>query len=145
MSEKVKKQASSLSFSLSRWFQRISTAKPSTFIVSIIVISAAVFLFSGGLYDIINAPAPAVYYQPTGSAGRFYFLYPALDTQFIFDTVVAGILYAIGFIGLVSIYQSSRHAYNPRQAYMTMILGATLLFIAYLFVEYFIHLKLTGA
>jgi hypothetical protein len=139
MSNKVKKQASGLSFSLSRWFSRISTMKPSSFLVTVVVMGTALFLFGGGVYDIINRPAPAVYYN-----SRFYFLYPSLSEQFVFDTVVSGILYLVGFVGLLTIYQSSRHAYNPRQAYMTLIVGAALLGIAYLFLEYFIRLKLSG-
>jgi hypothetical protein len=140
MSEKVKKQASSLSFSLSRLFNKISTAKPSTFLVSLIVLGGAIFLFGGGLYDIIVQPLASFY---TGN--RFYFLYPDLSSQFLFDTVLSAILYVVGFVGLLSIYQSSKHAYNPRQAYMMMILGVTLLLMAYIFLEYFIHLKLVGA
>ncbi len=140
MSEKVKKQASGLSFSFSRWFSRISTMKPSSVLITIVVLGVAVFLFAGGLYDIINQPLPAVYYN-----SRFYFLYPSLSEQFVFDTVVSGILYVLGFVGLLAIYQSSRHAYNQRQAYMTMIIGSTLLLIAYLFIEYFVQLKISGA
>jgi hypothetical protein len=139
MSDKVKKQASSLSFSLSRWFSRISTTKPSSLLITVIVMGTALFLLGGGLYDIINQPLPAVYYN-----SRFYFLYPSVSEQFLFDTVVSVMLYLVGFVGLLTLYQSSRHAYNPRQAYMTMIIGATLLLIAYLFLEYFIHLKLIG-
>ncbi len=41
-------------------------------------------------------------------------------------------------------FQSSRHAYNPRQAYMMMIIGVTLVFLSYLFIEYFIGLKIAG-
>ena len=47
-------------------------------------------------------------------------------------------------MGLLLFYQSSKHAYNPRQAYMTLMIGATLLIIAYIFLEYFIRLKLFG-
>jgi len=114
--------------------------KPSSVLVTIAVLGVAIFLFAGGLYDIINQPLPAVYYN-----SRFYFLYPSLSEQFIFDTVVSGILYGLGFVGLLAIYQSSRHAYNQRQAYMTMIIGASLLLIAYLFIEYFIQVKISGA
>jgi Ca2+/Na+ antiporter len=139
MSDKVKKQASSLSFTLSKWFQRISTMKPSTFIVSTVVIGAVIFLFAGGLYDIIVQPLVAYY-----NGQRFYFLYPDISSQFVFDTVVAATLYVVGFVGLMAIYQSSKHAYNSRQAYMTMIIGVTLLAIAYIFIEYFVHMKLAG-
>ncbi len=137
MSNKVKKQASSLSFSLSKWFSKISTAKPSTFIMTIIVLGTTIFLLGGGLYDIIVQPLPSYY---TGS--KFYFLYPGVSEQFLFDTVLSVIVYLAGFIGLLSIYQSSRHAYNRRTAYMTMILGVTLLIISYLFLEYFMYFKL---
>ena len=139
MSDKAKKQVSSLSFTLSRWFNRISTMKPSSLLVTIVAIGTALFLFGGGVYDIINQPYPAIYYN-----SRFYFLYPQLSEQFIFDTVISVTLYAIGFVGLLALYQSSRQAYSPRQAYMTMIIGVTLVSIAYLFLEYFIHLKVTG-
>jgi hypothetical protein len=109
-------------------------------LTTIVVLGLAIFLFSGGVYDIVNRPLPAVYYN-----SKFYFLYPSLADQFIFDTVLAGILFLFGTIGLLTIYQSSKHAYSPRQAYMTLIVGSMLLLLAYLFLEYFVHLKLTGA
>jgi hypothetical protein len=139
MSDKVKKEATGLSFSISKLFSRISTMKPSSVVVSAVVMGVAVFLLGGGVYDIINQPFAAIYYN-----SRFYFLYPSLNEQFIFDTVVSGILYITGFIGLITMFQSSRHAYNPRQAYMMMIIGVTLVFLSYLFIEYFIGLKIAG-
>jgi hypothetical protein len=140
MSDKAKKQASSLSFTISQWFQRISTMRPSTMLTTIVVLGVAIFLFSGGVYDIVNRPLPAVYYN-----SQFYFLYPSLSDQFIFDTVVAGMLFLFGTVGLLTIYQSSKHAYSPRQAYMTLIVGSMLLLLSYIFLEYFVHLKLIGA
>ena len=137
MSKKVKKQTSSMSFSLSRWFRKISTAKPSAFVISIIVIASAVFLFGGGLYTIIVKPLPSAYYS-----GRFYFLYPDLGSQFISDTVIATLLYAIGFIGILAVYQSTKYAYKPRQAYMMLVIGVLLLFLAYVFLEDSILIKL---
>jgi hypothetical protein len=137
MSKKVKKHTSSMSFSLSRWVRKISTAQPSIFIVSIIVIASAVFLFGGGLYTIIVQPLPSAYYS-----GRFYFLYPDLGLQFISDTVIATLLYAIGFIGILAVYQSTKYAYKPRQAYMMLVVGVTLLLLAYFFLEDSILIKL---
>jgi len=137
MSRKVKKQASSMSFSLSRWFRRISTAKPSTFIVSLVVVASVVFLLGGGLYTIINNPAPSAYVN-----GRFYFLYPNVEQQFISDTIISVMLYAIGFVGMLVIYQSTKYAYKPRQAYMMLVIGVSLLFLAYIFLEDSIYIKL---
>jgi len=89
------------------------------------------------LYTIITQPLPAVYYGQ-----RFYLLYPELSSQFISDTVIAAMLYAIGFIGLLAIYQSTKYAYKPRQAYMMLVVGVALLLLAYIFLEDAIQIKL---
>jgi hypothetical protein len=138
VSKKAKRQASSMSFSLSRWFRRISTAKPSSFAISIIVIAYAIFLFGGGLYTLISHPLPAYY---TGKT--FIFLYPSLGDQFISDTVISVMLYVIGFVGLLAVYQSTKYAYKPRQAYMMLVIGVTLLLLAYIFLEDAIMIKLS--
>ncbi|MGQ9623993.1 MAG: hypothetical protein ACUVUF_01195 [Candidatus Bathycorpusculaceae bacterium] len=136
MSLKVKKKISSLSYSMNRLYKRISTAKPSTLALSVLAIAFAVFLLGGGLYNIIMKPLPAVYY-----GGRFIFLYPQLSEQFVTDSMVATVLYSLGVIGLISIYQSTKYAYKPRQAYMMFLVGVTLLLIAYIFLEAVIKSK----
>jgi len=137
MSKKVKRKTAAASFSLSRWFEKISNTKPSSLIISIIIIGYAIFLFGGGLYTIISSPIPAYY---TGKG--FLFLYPDLGQQFVSDTVIAVMLYAIGFVGLLAIYQSTKYAYKPRQAYMMLVIGVTLLILAYIFIEESILIKL---
>jgi hypothetical protein len=139
MSNKVKKSSSSVSFSLSRFFRRFSTGASSTLIVTIIGISYSVFLFGGGLYTLIYHPLPSAYVN-----NRFYFLYPSISSQFISDTAIAVILYALGFVGLLTIYQSTKSAYKPRQAYMMMVIGVTFLLLAYIFLEGSIDFKLNG-
>lgn len=137
MSRKVKKKVSSLSYSINRFYRKISTAKPSTLILSVIAMAVAVFLFGGGLYNIIMKPLPSVYY-----GGRFLFLYPQLSEQFITDSIIAIILYSLGIIGLIAIYQSTRYAYKPRQAYMMFLVGIVLLLLSYIFLETTIQIKL---
>jgi hypothetical protein len=139
MSRTAKKKISSLSYSLNKFYGRISTTKPSTLILSTLAISITIFLFGGGLYNIIMKPLPAVYY-----GGRFIFLYPQLSEQFISDSIVVTILYSLGIIGLILMYQSTKYAYKPRQAYMTIMVGAALLFIAYIFLEASIQIKIGG-
>jgi hypothetical protein len=139
VSKKGKRRAAETSFSVSRWFRKISTARPSSFIISIIVIAYAVFLFGGGLYTLISSPLPAFY---TGKS--FIFLYPDLGQQFISDSIIAIMLYGIGFAGLLAIYQSTKYAYKPRQAYMMLVIGVTLLLLAYIFIEDAIQIKLGG-
>lgn len=141
MSKKVKKNASntasSLSFSLSRWYRKISTTQPSAFIISAIIIGYAIFLFGGGLFTIINKPLPSAYFD-----SKFYFLYPDIGNQFISDTAISVILYSLGFVGLLSIYKSTKSAYKPRQAYMMLSIGIALLLISYIFLEGSIQFKL---
>jgi hypothetical protein len=128
-----------MSFSLSRWFRKISTNAPSAFIVTAVGISYAIFLFGGGLYTLINQPQPSAYVN-----NQFYFLYPDISSQFISDTLISVTLYVLGFFGLFSIYQSTKSAYKPRQAYMLLIVGVALLLLSYVFLEASIEFKSTG-
>ncbi|MEM3824438.1 MAG: hypothetical protein QXH87_05835 [Candidatus Bathyarchaeia archaeon] len=139
MSKKVKRQISSASYSLTKLYEKITTTRPSSLALSAIAIAAAVFLFGGGLYNIIMKPYPAIYY-----GGRFYLLYPELGSQFIFDSLVSMILYTLGIVGVFAMYQSTKYAYKPRQAYMMFLAGITLILIAYIYLEVTIQLKITG-
>ena len=91
------------------------------------------------MYTLIYHPLPSAYVN-----NRFYFLYPSISSQFISDTAIAVILYALGFVGLLTIYQSTKSAYKPRQAYMMMVIGVTFLLLAYIFLEGSIDFKLNG-
>lgn len=139
MSHKVKREISSLSFTMNKFYRRISNIRPSAMILSILAMAFAVFLFGGGLYDIIMKPYPAVYY-----GGRFIFLYPDLSMQFISDSIEAMILFTLGVIGLVAVYQSTKYAYKPRQAYMLFLVGVVLLFLTYILLEVTVQLKISG-
>jgi hypothetical protein len=139
MSRTVKKSISSLSFSLNKIYRAISTARPSNLVIPILSIAFAIFLFGGGLYDMIMKPLPAVYY-----GGTFLFLYPSLSDQFISDSIISMTVYALGTIGLLVIYQSTKYVYRPRQAYMMLMIGIVLVMLAYIFLEASIRIKLSG-
>ena len=139
MSKQVKKTVTSTSYSMNKFYRRISTAKPSTLILSIIAIAFSIFLFGGGLYDIVNQPLAAIYYQ-----GKFLFIYPQLSEQFVADSVISMMLYALGTIGLIAMYQSTKYAYKPRQATMMMTIGVVLLWLAYIILEVIIQIKVSG-
>jgi hypothetical protein len=139
MARTLKKSISSLSFSLNRVYRAISTARPSNLVIPFLSIAFAVFLFGGGLYDMIMKPLPAVYY-----GGTFLFLYPSLSDQFISDSIISMTVYALGIIGLLAIYQSTKSLYKPRQAYMMLIVGIVLVLLAYIFLEASIKMKLSG-
>jgi len=139
MTSKSKKQPTGISYQFSRLFQRITTLSPSTLVLTIIGVAYSVFLFAGGLYTLIIKPATAY----LGST-QIYFLYPSISGQFVSDTIIACILYAFGFAGLLAIYQSTKSAYKPRQAYMLLIIGVTFLLLSYIFLEGAINFKANG-
>jgi hypothetical protein len=136
MTTKLKKSSSNMSFSLSRWFRKFSTNAPTAFLVTAVGISYAIFLFGGGLYALINNPSPSAYIN-----NQFFFLYPDISGQFISDTLISVTLYVMGFVGLLAIYQSSKSAYKPRQAYMLLIIGVALLLLSFVFLEGSISFK----
>jgi len=142
VARKVKRRISSLSYSINRFYRRISTTKPSTLVLSAIVIAVAVFFFGGGLYNVIRRPLPSAYVELPGG-GRFIFLYPQLSEQFISDSIIATILYSLGTIGVIAMYQSTKYAYKPRQAYMMFLMGVVLLIMVYIFLETTIQIKLS--
>ncbi|MBX5328192.1 MAG: hypothetical protein QHH18_00420 [Candidatus Bathyarchaeota archaeon] len=139
MSKPVKKKISSMSFSLNRLYKKLSATKPSTLIISVLIMGFAVFLFGGGIYNIVMRPLPSYY---GGSGVGFILLYPRLSEQFIYDSVIAIALYSLGAAGLIVMYQSTKYAYKPRQAYMMFLAGIILLLITYIFLESVIRLKL---
>jgi hypothetical protein len=142
MSDKIKKTSENMSFSLSRWFRKLSTNAPSTLVITAAGMAYAIFLFGGGLYDLINYQTiqPSGYSQTTG---QFYFLAPNLSYQFVADTIIAVALYALGFMGLLALYQSTKSAYKPRQAYMLLVVGVTFLLLSYIFLEGSIGIKIS--
>ncbi len=137
MSGKIKKSTEDMSFSLSRWFRKLSTNAPSTSVLTVVLISYAIFLFGGGLFTLINQPLASIYVN-----NRFYFLYPDISNQFVADTIISAFLYALGFVGLLAIYQSAKSANKPRQAYMLLIVGITFLLLSYIFLEGAIQFKI---
>ena len=137
MSSKIKKSSSSASFSLSRWFRKLSINLPSTFLVTAIGISYAIFLFGGGLFVLINQSLPSAYIN-----GQFFFLNPDISNQFVADAIISVTLYSLGFAGLLAIYQSSKSAYKPRQAYMLLLVGVSFVLLAYVFLQSSIEFKL---
>ncbi|MCL2172739.1 MAG: hypothetical protein LBH62_00655 [Nitrososphaerota archaeon] len=152
MSKKNKKQSpqqqkpaqtdtqSSRPSSLTKWFNKITTTYPTALIITVIIIGYAVFLFGGGLFSAVNGVSPSAY-----ANNRFYFLYPSISEQFLADTVISVMLYLMGFAGLLTIYQSTKNANKPRQAYMLLLVGISLVLLSYIFLEGAINIKMAGA
>ena len=129
MSHKAKRRAYSELSPFQRWLQKISDFKPSALVITIILISYAVFLFGGALFAIVNP------LMPPYINNNFIFIYPDITSQFISENIISVTIYLMGFAGIIYLYRSTKFVYKPRQAYINAIMGASLLLIAYLILE----------
>ena len=131
MTKGIRKQRSSIAFSLQKTYERMLNAKPSLFLVSVVAIGITVFLMGGGVYDFLVKPIVA-YISQSGEVLAFY---PGLNDQFVLGSLIIMILYALGVTGFLIAYRSTKYAYNPRQAYRFLLIGCAMILIAYFFVE----------
>ena len=137
---RIKRKLTSLSYYLQKFYRKVSTAKPSLLITSAIFIGFAIFLLGGGIFSVLESVKyPVALY----TGGRFLFFYPSLNEQIISESVFVMVLYGLAVLGLLVVYQSTKYVYKPRQAYLMLLLGASLFFIAYGLIEYLITSKLT--
>jgi hypothetical protein len=129
----------SLGYTLRKAYQKITAAKPSVFVVAIIVAGFSIFLLGGGIYDILEQPLLGI---PMGT--RILFFYPgSLSEQTILDSMFAMFSYLFGAVGIFAMYQSTKYAYRPRQAFMFLLVGALFFLLAYFLMENLIYAKLT--
>jgi len=134
LSRKARKSASSLSYYFQKAYWKLVTLKPSTLLLAGIAIGVSVFLLGGGIYDILEQPVVAFV-----SGGRVIPYYPqALNEQLLGESIASMILYSLGVFGLILMYQSTKYAYNPREAFTTLLIGVLLLVIGWILVELFL-------
>jgi hypothetical protein len=131
MAKGFSKQISSLAFSLQKTYEKIITAKPSLFVIGASAVALSFFLLSGGIYDILIKPIVAYF----AAGGQMLVFYPSLTDQFLLESIIIMIFYAIGFAGFLIAYRSTKYAYNPRQAYRFLLVGCVLLIIGYVLIE----------
>ncbi len=141
MVSRFKTRFSSLGFRLRRALRKIATAKPSIFVVASVIVATTVFLLGGGVYDLL---AEAIIAFPTGR--RILFFYPySVHEQAVLESLLVMISYVMGFFGVFLMYQSTKYAYKPRQAYMLLLTGVICLILAYIYIENLLYSKLTAS
>ena len=131
MSNSFDKKKSSLAFSLQKNYEKLMNYKPSMFIVGLIAVAAAIFLFAGGIYNILMEPIVA---YVSGSTIISFYPY-GITQQFLLESILVMIFYSLGFAGLLVSYRSTKQASNPRQAYRTLLVGIGLFIIGYILLE----------
>jgi len=137
---RLSRRFSSFAFSLRRLYRGALRAKPSPLLLAFLAIGGAVFLMGGGVYDILEKPLGIL----PGLQGRWIFYWPYdINEQSLNESIIVIIYYALGALGFLLAYQSTRYAYRPRQAWWLLVLGATFIIISFWFgLEHLISLKL---
>jgi len=115
---------------------RFPLYKPSSTLIIILFIAVAVFILGGGVYDIMKQP---LVFLPTPTNPSY--LYAGMTDQSINESLVFAIFLIMGISGLFLAYMSTRHAYRPREARISLLMGVTLLAIAFLGCEILIRAK----
>jgi len=138
VTNRIEKWLTSLGFALRKAYWKILTAKPSIFVVAILVVAFSVFLLAGGIYDILEQPLAVI---PFGRRVLFFYPY-TLQAQAVIESFGVMIIYTMGVAGILLMYQSTKYAYKPRQAFMMLLSGVVLILIAYIYIENLIFSKL---
>ena len=139
MVSRIKTRLSSLGFRLQRAIRKIATAKPSIFVIASVIVVSTVFFLGGGVYDFLAQPLIAV---PMGRRVLFFYPY-SVHEQAVLESLLVMTSYVMGFFGVFLMYQSTKYAYKPRQAYILLLSGVVLLLIAYIYIENLLWSKLT--
>jgi len=127
-----RRRFSSLAFSMQKAYWKIVTAKPSIFVTAVLAVAASLFLLGGGVYDLLEKPLLAI----VAAGGRIITYYPySINEQFLVESILIMIGLAIGVVGLLLTYQSTKYAYRSRQAYRLLLVGCVMIIIAYIFIE----------
>ncbi len=130
MTKSFNKQTSSLAFRLRKTYERTMNYKPSPFLIAMTTVAISIFLFGGGVYDLLVQPDQAYFY-----GGRLIAFHPYLNEQLLVGSLLVMIYGVFGFTGLLIAYRSTKHVSNPRQAYLFLLIGCALFIAGYLLFE----------
>ena len=131
MSNGFDKKKSSLAFSLQKAYEKLFNIEPSLMLVGLLAVAASIFLLAGGVYDLLMKPIVA---YVSGSTIVSFYPY-GITEQFLLESVIVMIFYAMGFAGFLVAYRSTKHASNPRLAYRFLLVGIALFVVSYVLLE----------
>lgn len=117
---------------------RARAMRPSTTLLVVAIIVFAIFILAGGIFDILEKPLALM---PKGSGWTFVYK-GTIHIQTLNESILAGLLYFLGVLGLYLLLRSTRLVYNPRQAYLMLILGLMVTLIAVFYCTSFLSSKI---
>ncbi|MHA1238215.1 MAG: hypothetical protein ACTSSJ_03065 [Candidatus Odinarchaeia archaeon] len=104
------------------------------------------FVLAGGIYDLVNQPIVMGSDPNTGNPVLIFTvgLGGGIDEQFVLEGFVASILMFLGFLGMILIYESTKHFYNPSYSTMLLVAGIAMIIVAFVGCEMLISIKITS-
>jgi len=117
---------------------RARAMKPSTTLLVVATMVFAIFVLAGGVFDILEKPLALL---PKGSGWTFVYR-GSIHLQTLNESILAGLLYFLGVLGLYLLLRSTRLVYNPRQAYLMLLLGLMITLIAVYYCTSFLSSKI---
>ena len=136
MTKKMRRRFSSASFSIQKASLRLAKYRPSPILVAVVIMAFSIFLLGGGIYDIFMEPL-AIWHI---GGGRFISYVPyRIHEQLLMGSIGVMIIYSLGALGLLLIYQSTRYIRNPRQVSLLSKIGVALFLIAFAAVEFILY------
>lgn len=113
---------------------RVMGYRLSRQIMAVIMVAIAIFLFGGGVYDIVIRPD--VWFYPP--------FHPHPHEQLLGESLAIMMLYALGTLGLILIYRSGRYRRNPHHASLIIWIGMALLVTVFITIEVVFYRWKTG-
>ena len=117
---------------LRKIYDKISSYRLSRSIIAALIMAASIFLLGGGIYDIFMNP-PVI--LPVGEGRLLPFIPYDINRQLLIGSIGVIILYALGALGLLIIYHSTRYVHNQRTALFLIGIGAGFLLISFSIIE----------
>lgn len=109
----------------------LSQFQPSSAVIMILLIVFSIFVFGGGIYNIMEQPSNQI------------FFFPGLGGQFFNESLIFMLFLVMGLTGGLLAFRSARYTYRPREAKMFLLIGLTLLVVAFIGTEMILSLKLS--
>ncbi|UCC20385.1 MAG: hypothetical protein JSV62_03595 [Promethearchaeota archaeon] len=117
---------------------RISLPMPSRSLSVIIILIVLFVLQTGVVYLIVRDP-PALGADANQNP---IFIYLDINESFIIEGIVASVLIIFCSTGFVLLYQASKYVYNKKMAVSILTIGALMIIITFLLLQYMIAVKM---
>lgn len=102
-------------------------------VITLAILVVFVFVFAGGVYDLLEQPPLLAYGMP---------FWPALHEQTLGESIAIACSYVIGIAGLFIAVKSATIAHKPRQAITLLFVGVMMLVAAFVVCQYLITVKI---